>query len=327
MSLAPIVLFVYNRPWHTKQTVEALQKNELASESALFIYSDASKNEEAKSKVQRVRDYIKTIDGFRKVTIVERDRNWGLADSIIDGVTKVVNEYGKIIVLEDDLVTSPYFLKFMNDGLNIYQNSNRVGMIHAHMYLIPDLPELFFSHKIGCLGWGTWVDRWGKVSFDGEKLLRLIKRNGLMLKFNMNNSYAYCQMLKDQIKGRNSSWAIRMYASFLLEGLLAFYPGESLVEHIGYHGGTHCNSGTQSAMDGKITSKKVICKRIKVANSQEANEKITKFYNNVESPAYKRLLVKFLKITNMYNPAKKILNSRVNNEKATDTTTKKNKLV
>ena len=304
MNLAPIVLFVYNRPWHTKQTVEALQRNELARDSELFIYSDAPKNEEAQSKVQEVRDYIKTVNGFRKITIAERKKNWGLADSIIDGVTRIVNEYGKIIVLEDDLVTSPYFLKFMNDGLAIYQRSSKVGMIHAHMYLIPNLPELFFSHKIGCLGWGTWRDRWERVSFDGKDLLRRIKKRELMRKFNMNNSYAYGQMLKDQIRSKNSSWAIRVYASFLLEGLLAFYPGESLVEHIGYDGGTHCDSGIQSAMDGKVTSKEIICKRITVVNSQEANKKIVEFYNSVKSPSYKRLLVKVLKTIKMYDLVK-----------------------
>ena len=116
-DLAPIVLFVYNRPDHTRQTVEALQKNELAIDSELFIYSDATKNENAEQKVNEVREYIKNINGFKKVTIVEREKNWGLANSIIDGVTKIVNEYGKIIVLEDDLVTSPYFLKFMNWAL------------------------------------------------------------------------------------------------------------------------------------------------------------------------------------------------------------------
>ncbi len=102
-KISPIVLFVYNRPWHTKQTVEALQKNELAIKSELFIYSDAPKNKEAEEKVNEVREYIRAINGFKKVTLIERDKNWGLANSIIDGVTKIVNEYGKIIVLEDDL--------------------------------------------------------------------------------------------------------------------------------------------------------------------------------------------------------------------------------
>ena len=110
MSLSPIVLFVYNRLDHTKQTIESLQKNELANESELFIYSDAPKNETALEKVKEVRKYIKTITGFKKITIIERDKNWGLANSIIDGVTKIVNEYEKIIVMEDDLITSPFFL-------------------------------------------------------------------------------------------------------------------------------------------------------------------------------------------------------------------------
>ncbi|MEN6292732.1 MAG: hypothetical protein ABFD07_12055, partial [Methanobacterium sp.] len=112
--LAPIVLFVYNRLWHTRQTVEALQKNELVADSELFIFSDAPKNESAIDNVTDVREYCNTITGFKKITIIERDNNWGLANSIIDGVTKIVNEDGRVIVLEDDLVTSPFFLMYMN---------------------------------------------------------------------------------------------------------------------------------------------------------------------------------------------------------------------
>ena len=107
-NLAPIVLFTYNRPWHTKQTIEALQKNELAKESELFIFSDGGKDEASWEKVNEVRDYLKTTNGFKKVILTFQDKNIGLADSIISGVTKIVNQYGKIIVLEDDIVTSPY---------------------------------------------------------------------------------------------------------------------------------------------------------------------------------------------------------------------------
>ena len=98
MNLAPIVLFVYNRPWHTRKTVEALQRNELAKDSDLIIYSDNAKNPKNQQQVDIVREYIKTIKGFKKITIIERDRNWGLADSIIDGVTKTVNKFGRVIV-------------------------------------------------------------------------------------------------------------------------------------------------------------------------------------------------------------------------------------
>ena len=131
---APIVLFVYNRPWHTQQTVEALQKNKLASESELFIYSDDAKNDDARVSVDEVRKYIDNITGFKKITVIKRDKNWGLASSIIDGVTKIVNKYGRIIVLEDDLVTSPYFLKFMNDSLEVYEKRNDVFSVTGFNY-------------------------------------------------------------------------------------------------------------------------------------------------------------------------------------------------
>src|SRR3989339_698479 len=133
--LSPIVLFVYNRLEHTRKTIEALQKNELAKDSELFLYSDGPKNEENIKKVNEVRKYINSIDGFKKVKIVEREINFGLARSIIAGVTDIVNKYGKIIVLEDDIVTSPYFLTFMNDALCLYENEEKV--MHISGYFFP----------------------------------------------------------------------------------------------------------------------------------------------------------------------------------------------
>ena len=135
-KLAPIALFVYNRLWHTCQTINALQKNKLSSESELFIFSDGAKNDNVSPQVKEVRDYIRTIDGFKKVTIIEQDMNIGLAKSIIRGVTKIVNEYGRIIVLEDDIVTSPYFLKFMNESLAFYENEDKVWHISGWNYPI-----------------------------------------------------------------------------------------------------------------------------------------------------------------------------------------------
>ena len=130
-NLSPIILFVYNRPWHTQQTIEALQKNELASESDLIIYSDEAKTENEQENVDKVRLYIEQIDIFNKITIIKREKNWGLANNIIDGVTKVVDQYGKIIVIEDDIVTSPYFLKYMNEALDFYKNEQPEIVIDA----------------------------------------------------------------------------------------------------------------------------------------------------------------------------------------------------
>ena len=126
MRLAPIVLFTYNRPVHTRQTIDALLKNEYASESDLIIFSDAPKNDAAEDGVRQTRAYLRGITGFRSINLIERAENMGLAANIIDGVTQVVNEYGQIIVLEDDLLTSPFFLKYMNEALSMYEDANEV---------------------------------------------------------------------------------------------------------------------------------------------------------------------------------------------------------
>src|SRR3989338_525512 len=131
MKLAPITVFVYNRPWHIKQTIESLKKNKEAKKSDLFIFSDGPKNEDDQKKVDEVRKYIKKVNGFKMVTIIERQKNLRLANSIIAGVTEIINKYGKIIVLEDDLIASPYFLKFMNKGLDLYKKEERVASIHG----------------------------------------------------------------------------------------------------------------------------------------------------------------------------------------------------
>lgn len=240
-NFAPIILFVYNRPDHTRKTVDALRANFLAKMSELFIFSDGPGNETACVGVMQVRDFIKTVDGFARVKIIERDRNWGLAKSIIDGVTQVVNEYGKVVVLEDDLITSPYFLNYMNDALDMYENVDGVASINAYMYPLKGLPEMFFLRSSDCWGWGTWKRAWQTFEPDGTKLLREITRKKLVRAFNMNGYYPYLRMLQDQIAGRNDSWAIRWAASTLLSDKLGLYPGRSLVMNIGIDGtGQHC---------------------------------------------------------------------------------------
>ena len=189
MNLAPIVLFVYNRPWHTKQTIEALQKNELAKDSELFIYSDAPKNKEAEKQVKEVRDYIKTISGFKKVTIIEREKNYGLAKNIIEGVTEIVNKYGKVIVLEDDLITSPYFLRFMNEALNFYENEEKVWHISGWNYPIDTngLGDAFLWRLMNCWGWATWANRWKYYEKDVDKLIASFTKRDIK-RFNLGQS-------------------------------------------------------------------------------------------------------------------------------------------
>ena len=172
-KLAPIIVFVYNRPHHTKQTLEALKKNTIASQSELYIFSDGAANNDLKAKINEVRNYVKDIRGFKKTTLIERRQNLGLANSIIDGVTRIINKHGKVIVLEDDIVTSPYFLKFMNDALNFYEKKKDVWHISGWNYPIDNkgLNDVFFWRLMNCWGWATWSDRWVNFEKNVEKTI------------------------------------------------------------------------------------------------------------------------------------------------------------
>ncbi len=295
MKLSPIVLFVYHRLWHTQNTVEALQKNELSKDSELFIYADNAKYDKDLPQVQAVRDYLKTIDGFKKITIIERNKNWGLADSIIDGVTKIVNEYGKIIVLEDDLVTSPFFLKFMNESLDMYQDSDKVASIHGYIYPINDLPHTFFIKGADCWGWATWRDRWGIFEPDGKKLLNELTLKNLEKEADFNNSYGFTQMLKDQINAKNNSWAIRWYMSAFLKDMVTLYPGKSYVKNIGFgKDATHCTS-TTNVFD-VILSSSIGSSKIDIKEDVESRRKIEIFFNSFKHSIFQRIISKLKRL-------------------------------
>jgi hypothetical protein len=282
-ATAPIVLFVYNRLYHTQQTVEALQKNELAEQSDLFIFSDGPKSDNDKEKVLQIREFIRTIFGFKSVLIIERPHNLGLARALIAGITEVVGKYGKIIVLEDDLVTSRYFLKLMNEALVLYENDDAVITIEGYTYDISGLPSTFFLKGIGCWGWSTWKDRWDLFEVDGAKLLRGLQSKKLEKKFDYNDSYPYMQMLKDQIAGKNNSWAIRWNASALLNDKLSLYFGKSLVRNIGIDGsGTH--SGNTSVYDVALNDKPSTLNKIPLEENINAFKKFEEFFREKVLP-------------------------------------------
>jgi len=249
-TLAPIALFVYNRPRHTRQTVEALQKNELAGESDLFIYSDTTKKPEAVEAVNEVREYIKTISGFRSVSIIERDRNWGLANSIIDGVTRLCNEYGRVIVLEDDLVVTSHFLNFMNRALDKYEHEQQVIQVSGYMFPVSEevSDDALFLPLTTSWGWATWARAWQFFDPDAKGYSRIKTDLALRKQFNLNGAYDYFSMLEAQLQGRIDSWAIRWYLStFLIHGLTLF-PRQSLVMNMGFDGsGTHGEINNQAS--------------------------------------------------------------------------------
>jgi hypothetical protein len=287
---APIALFVYNRAWHTRHTVEALQKNDFAKESDLYIFSDAAKSAEAALAVEEVRAYVRHVGGFKSISIVERQKNLGLANSIIDGVTKVTSEHGRVIVLEDDMVTSQHFLTYMNDALNRYAEDERVISIHGYIYPVKvPLPEAFFLPGADCWGWATWRRGWALFNSNGQYLLDELRRRKMLRAFDFNDSYAYSTMLENQIKGTNDSWAVRWYASAFLAGKLTLYPGRSLVNNIGNDdSGTHCEA--TSNFDAELSKTPIDLNTIKVGPSQYGRQAFAAFFRSSKAGLLQRFL-------------------------------------
>lgn len=245
MEYSPILLFVFNRPDHVNRTITALQQNTLATESVLYIYSDGARSDEQKESVDEVRRYIHSINGFKEIHIIEREENWGLARNIIDGVTTRVKEYGRVIVLEDDLITAPYFLQFMNDALETYKDEEKVGHIQGCDFTQDSsLPDTFLIKWTGSWGWATWERAWKHFNPDGKALLEELEKRNLTKTFDFNGKYGFTRMLRRQIEGKNNSWAIRWNASLFLKDVLSLNVGKSLVQNEGFDGsGTNCGGG------------------------------------------------------------------------------------
>ena len=290
MNCAPITLFVYNRPEHTRRTVEALKQNRLAKESNLIIFSDSPRSQAQAEQVGEVRAYIRQIEGFNSVTVIEREINLGLARSIIDGVTTIVGKYGRIIVIEDDMVTSPYFLAYMNEALEKYKDDDRVVSIHGYVYPVTQaLPEAFFLPGADCWGWATWSRGWACFNSDGQFLLDELKRRKLTHGFDFNGAYGYSKMLEEQIKGINDSWAVRWYASAFLAGKLTLYPGCSLVHNIGNDSsGTHC--GESSSLDSELSKTPINLSNIAVQSSEIGLRAFEGFFRQPQTGLLKQLV-------------------------------------
>jgi len=245
-KLAPIALFVYNRPDHTRRTLQFLKQNELATDSRLFIFSDGPKNSKQAEKVAEVRALIKQVDGFKSVEIIERSSNLGLANSVISGVSQLMEEYSQAIVFEDDLITSPYTLRYFNDALARYQNEEKVMHIGAYMYPLPlpeseQLPETFFFRAATSWGWATWARAWQQFNPDVEALMKQFDSEQKH-QFSIEASMNFWKQMQELKAGRNNSWAIRWYASIFLKGGLTLNPAHSLVSNIG-HDGSGVHSG------------------------------------------------------------------------------------
>jgi len=239
---APIALFAYNRPRHLARTVAALLRDPLAAASDLHVFCDGPKTPAAAAAVREVRAFVRSITGFRSISVVEQERNIGLANSIIAGVTALCDRFGRVIVLEDDILVTSGFLDFMNAALARYVDDEPVMQITGYMFPIRSdgSRNALFLPLISCWGWATWKRAWDRFDADMSGYAALHSDHALQARFDLSGSYPYFDMLQRQRRGEVDSWGIRWYLSVFLRDGLVLWPPRSLVANIGFDGsGTH----------------------------------------------------------------------------------------
>lgn len=275
---APIVVFCFNRPAHLKALVQSLLNCPESKRSRLIIYCDGPRNAQEEGTTFHVRKYAESVTGFLSLNIICRDNNLGLSRSIISGVTEQLNVYSRAIILEDDLIVSPHFLKFMNDGLDLYQFDEKVASIHGYMYPVDaHLPSTFFLRGADCWGWATWSNRWSTFEKDGSNLLKELISKNLIFDFDLGGSYHYSKMLHHQIIGRNDSWAVRWHASCFLKGLLTLYPNVSLIYNAG-NDNSGTNTGINSDYNVSLARESICIRRQALFESKLAKEAVIAFF-------------------------------------------------
>ena len=293
-NLAPICLFTYNRLNETKKTIYALQNNFLASQSDLFIFSDGPKNKNTLKQINYVRKFLKSIDGFKTVKIFENKKNKGLAKSIIEGVTKVLSEYDKVIVLEDDLVTSKNFLDFMNKSLDFYENYKEIKSINGYSINIGQPASKFSTFSIMrtySWGWATWKDCWNKNIFNNKIIKEKIKAINLK-DFDKKCGADMSKMLLNSLAGKNDSWYAKWVFNHYTEDKYAIYPFLSKIINIGYgSSATHCT--TIDVLESKFDIKNIrvfnFDKTVEVNKSN--NKKFLRFFTFKHKFVYRLKLI------------------------------------
>ena len=274
---APVVVFAYARRDHLQRTIDSLCANPEAASTELHVYCDGPRKPQDRDKIEAVRDYVRSIDGFASVRHVFRDSNLGLARSIIAGVSELLGQHDRVIVVEDDLLLSPHFLRYMNNALECYRDDEQVASVHGYCYPVDaPLGDTFFLRGADCWGWATWARAWRHFNADGSFLLEQLRARRLTRAFDLDGSHGFTAMLEDQVAGRNDSWAIRWHASCFLAEMLTLYPGRTLVENIGNDAsGSHCSD--TDAFSRPPTTAFVPVRRIQLAESQPARRAFSTF--------------------------------------------------
>ncbi|MES2276344.1 MAG: glycosyltransferase family A protein [Bacteroidota bacterium] len=283
MKLSPIIVFAYNRPIYLRQTLEALEKNAEFKDSKLYFFCDGPKLNATSSdleNIHEVRALVREKKWCKDVTILESNSNKGLAESIINGVTMVLEEHNSVIVLEDDLVTSPYFLNFMNIALNKYEQNDEVIAINGYNYPIKyedNFPDTFFLKNADCFGWGTWKKKWDLFERDASVLVKKIEAEGQSKEFDFDGQYPYMKMLKGVANGKINSWAIRWYASCFVNNKISLFPKKSLVRNIGSIG-TNFKADNKDILGWDIYPHPIAYYENKLVEDTESRKKCSKHF-------------------------------------------------
>lgn len=318
LTLAPIVLFAYNRPAHTEKSLNALFCNDLANESKLFIFVDGPKQNatpEEKEKIKKVRDIVVSKNWCKEVIIKIAEENITCRKSIINGINEVLSIHDSIIVLEDDIITSPYFLKFMNKALNYYKNRKSVYSISAHCppvdkVIIPKNYEydVFASPRIFNWGWGTWADRWNQLNWDKSFIPEFSTKKYQVQAFHRGGE-DLTRMLLEEYEGKTDVWDVQFSYAHFANYAISIVPCLSYTTNIGLDGtGTHCSLNKNYNID--ITKAKIYPKFIDVLylDSRIMNSIYSYFYPKNRA-IYKRIINRISRTfmgRNFFNIKKKI---------------------
>lgn len=258
---ASVAVFAYNRADKLENCIKNLEKCPEAAESELLIFCDGPKSDKDRENVEKVQTFAKEYasnPGFKSVNVIAASKNKGLAASIIGGVTDVVNKYGRVIVVEDDLVVEPSFLAYMNGALEYYRDDKKCGSVCAFSYPLKELKnygkDVYFTRKADCWGWATWSDRWNDAKWADTDFEHYLNDRKLRWEFEGLEA-GLDRLMYLQYKGKIDSWAVRWIYYLFQKGQLSVYPTKSRVINDGFDGsGTHISNGFGEGFNSAVIS-------------------------------------------------------------------------
>ncbi|MCM3640626.1 sugar transferase [Priestia aryabhattai] len=303
-NYTPVVLFCYNRPDLTLKTLKALEENMLAKYTDVYVFVDGPKNNSDAVKVEETISIVKREYGFKSLSVSTQSKNKGLAKSIIDGVSSVINKHKKVIVLEDDLITHTSFLSYMNEALTFFEDKSNIWSISGYTPNIK-LPEnyksdIFLTLRGSSWGWATWKDRWENVKWEWKEkdFQEFISKKSCL---DLIGEDIY-HLTKDYKNGFIDSWAIRWTnTQFNLEKFTVF-PRYSFIQNEGFGGdSTHGSLNDKFKTELSKTNFKINLSQV------QYDKEIEKIYSDLyKLKAYNKIAI-ILKKIKIYKLTKKLM--------------------